>query len=110
MISDERLAELRALVREQSNFMFLAVDKRATIIDLLDTIAELKGTEGFYEKLWKDFCSLQRGDATAIVTEVEKSRRTIAELKAENAKLQKLLTESEQAHAARNLYREVRDE
>ena len=31
--------------------------------------------EGFYEKLWKDFCSLQRGHAVAVVEKVERYYR-----------------------------------
>jgi hypothetical protein len=36
--------------------------------------AEL-GREGFYEKLWKDFCSLQRGDMVGIIAKVEQYYR-----------------------------------
>ena len=28
--------------------------------------------EGFYEKMWKDFCSLQRGDVTRICKDAER--------------------------------------
>lgn len=31
--------------------------------------------EGFYEKLWKDFVSLQRGDVNLMVKEVEEHRK-----------------------------------
>ena len=33
--------------------------------------AAIAEREGFYEKLWKDFCSLQRGNAQGIVAKVE---------------------------------------
>jgi hypothetical protein len=33
--------------------------------------AEQGGREGFYEKLWKDMCSLQRGSAIQVVNRVE---------------------------------------
>lgn len=31
--------------------------------------------EGFYEKLWKDFCSLQRGDMIGVLERVERYYR-----------------------------------
>ena len=42
---------------------------------LNDGLGELEMTkEGFYEKLWKDFCSLQRGDVTLVCRDAERYR------------------------------------
>lgn len=41
----------------------------------LRSLAPDDGREGFYEKLWKDFCSLQRGDAQGVCAKVEKYYR-----------------------------------
>jgi hypothetical protein len=56
--------------------------------EALEEIMEAK--EGFYEKLWKDFVSLQRGDVSKIAVEAEEARRLREELAKKSTTLQEM--------------------
>lgn len=55
---------------------------------------EKEDKEGFYEKLWKDFVSLQRGDVNEICIEAEKGRQYKAALERAIETLNKYADES----------------
>ena len=78
----------------KSNTILLSYDTVRTIYKAMLAVApEQPSREGFYEKLWKDFVSLQRGDAQGICKKVEQyyreqpSREAATELPPEPNKL-----------------------
>jgi hypothetical protein len=78
---DDRIKELEQQLaeakRDADEFEQVAANHINANEELRQQLAE---REGFYEKLWKDFISLQRGDFQLIALEAEECRRVKEQL------------------------------
>lgn len=72
MISEDDIHTLHSLHDDPVSFA-RALEARIMQEPTGDTLVE-----GMYQKMWKDFVSLQRGDAKQICVEAELYRKTIA--------------------------------
>src|SRR4051812_39006047 len=70
-IADENQKVMLALFQELDALVI-----KADVTGVHETVRKiLDAKENFYEKLWKDFCSLQRGDASKLVQQAEKATK-----------------------------------